>query len=71
VRRLTPELADALFDEVSEGGSMINQLRVHNIDARTFYRWLRNNPDFATGTRRRLQFVRGYSLSDSGNCHSK
>jgi hypothetical protein len=25
---------------------MINQLRVHNIDARTFYRWLRNNPEF-------------------------
>jgi terminase small subunit-like protein len=25
---------------------MINQLRVHNIDARTFYRWLRHSPEF-------------------------
>jgi hypothetical protein len=44
--RLTAELADALFDEVYQGGSMINQLRRHNIDARTFYRWLTNNPEF-------------------------
>ena len=35
--RLTAELADDLFDEVYQGGSMINQLRRHNIDARTFY----------------------------------
>jgi hypothetical protein len=25
---------------------MINQLRRHDIDARTFYRWLTNNPKF-------------------------
>jgi hypothetical protein len=25
---------------------MINQLRRHNIGARTFYRWLTNNPEF-------------------------
>jgi hypothetical protein len=44
--RLTAELADVLFEEVYQGGSMINQLRRHNIDARTFYRWLTNNPEF-------------------------
>jgi hypothetical protein len=44
--RLTAELADDLFDEVYQGGSMINQLRRHNIDAWTFYRWLTNNPEF-------------------------
>ena len=44
--RLTAELADALFDQVYQGGSIITQLSRHNIAARTFYRWLTNNPEF-------------------------
>lgn len=43
---LTPQLADVLFDGISDGASLAAQLRRYGIQARTFYRWVGNNSEF-------------------------
>jgi hypothetical protein len=44
--KATSALADAIFEGLVEGSSLINQLRRHNISARSFYRWRATNEEF-------------------------
>jgi len=44
--KLTPELADEIFEAVANGGSIKHALANHDISATAFYHGLANNPEF-------------------------